>query len=197
MRQLSQAEQTKSIGWLLYSAPEYNIRDLQKQIKQETGIKVALHFQTIRDIRPAYAKRNKSPVKAIHLEVDHSISPQRQQHIEQLYSPVARKFPRGIKMRLVPPIGTLTASDDHIKAAKLISLQARFLAHTEIMQIHGNGLDVYNTFRKMTTSASQKNQPGKPLFHAISRMAKNEGYIVQYLPQYSIQARAAIAQLSD
>jgi len=76
MRQLSQAKQTKSIGWLLYSAPEYNIRDLQKQIKQETGIEVALHFHMIWDIRLTYAEQNKSPVKAIHLEVDHSISPQ-------------------------------------------------------------------------------------------------------------------------
>jgi len=100
-------------------------------------------------------------------------------------------------MHLVSPLGILTTPDGHIKAAQLISLQAHFLAHTEITQIHGNGLDLYHTLQKTTITTSQKNLPGKPLFHAISQMAKNEGYAVWYLPQYSAQAQAAITQLSD
>jgi len=99
-------------------------------------------------------------------------------------------------MRLVP-LGTLTSPEDYTNAVQLTSLQARFLAHTAITQLRSNGLVLYNTLRKMTTLTSQTNQPKKPLFHAISRMEKNEGYIVRYLPQYSVQARAAIAQLSD
>jgi len=49
----------------------------------------------------------------------------------------------------------------------------------------------------MPNSASQRNRPGKPRFHAISHMAKNEGYTVCHLPQYWAQALATIAQLSD
>jgi len=44
---------------------------------------------------------------------------------------------------------------------------------------------------------SQRNLPGKPLFHAISCMSKNEGYMVHYPPQYRAWAQAAIAQLSN
>jgi len=151
----------------------------------------------IQDIRLTQAKRTKTPIKAIHLETDQFTSAQQQQQIHHLYSSSAWTFPRGIKMRLVPPLRTSTSTEDYTNATQLTSLQAHFLAHTTITQRCDNGSALYNSLWKMTTLTSKKNQPGKPLFHDISWMAKNEGYIVRYLPQYNIQAWAAIAQLSE
>ncbi len=44
VRQLPLVEQTQCIGWLLYSAPKYNLDNLHKQIKKDMGINVELHF---------------------------------------------------------------------------------------------------------------------------------------------------------
>jgi len=141
--QLPQAEQTKCIGWLLYSAPKYNMRDLQKQIKQVTGIDTTLHFRAIQEIRPTQDNSNKPQTKAIHIDVDQYTSSQSQQHIKRIYSPKAQTFPCGIKMWLVP-FGNSADVDNAIKAAQLISLQAQFLVHKETKQICSTGLELHN-----------------------------------------------------
>jgi len=46
--QLQEAEQTMSIGWLLFSAPKYDMSKLQWQIKDTTGEKV-VRFHTIQN----------------------------------------------------------------------------------------------------------------------------------------------------
>jgi len=42
----------------------------------------------------------------------------------------------------------------------------------------------------------QANKPAQPLFHAISPMVTKGGYLVRYLPQHCIKARAAIAAIA-
>jgi len=46
-RQLPLAEETICLGWLLYSAPEYDLLALSQRIKKDTGGNVALSFQII------------------------------------------------------------------------------------------------------------------------------------------------------
>ncbi len=85
-RQLGLTEQTKCIGWLLYSAPEYHLGALRQQIQQETGIEVALRFRTIQDGRPTKAEHPRPRTKAIHMEVDLNILPTQQNRLERIYS---------------------------------------------------------------------------------------------------------------
>jgi len=59
-RQLPLTEQTKCLGWLLYSAPEYHLSTLLQQIKQDTGIDVALHFRSISDGQPGHATNTRT-----------------------------------------------------------------------------------------------------------------------------------------
>jgi len=133
-----------------------------------------LQFCTICKIRSTQDKQTKPHIKAIVIVVDQNISLQCQQHIKQIYSTKAQIFPCGIKMCFIQ-LGTLTNLDSTIKAVKLTSLQALFLVHTETTQICGKGAELYNNLWQMLNPASHKYLPGKPLFHAISCMAKNEG----------------------
>jgi len=47
--QLPLVKQPLCIGWLLYLAPKYNLGELCWQIKQITGVEVALFFHRIKD----------------------------------------------------------------------------------------------------------------------------------------------------
>jgi len=78
--------------------PQIQYEQLQKQIKQATGIDTVLHFHMIHEVRPIQDKQTKLPIQVIHIEVDQSISPQHQKHIKRIYSPKAQTFLRGIKM---------------------------------------------------------------------------------------------------
>ncbi len=120
-RQLPLAEETICLGWLLYSAPEYNLSALSQQIKKDTGGDVVLCFRMIQDGLPVHAIRNKPHIKAIHLDVAQGILAQLVKCIEGTYSSTARTFPLGIKMQLVPE---LQATANPIGFDKAINLQA-------------------------------------------------------------------------
>jgi len=46
-RQIPRAERTKCLGWLLYSAPEYNREAIRQAILKDTGVQVALSLWKI------------------------------------------------------------------------------------------------------------------------------------------------------
>jgi len=202
VRQLPLVEQTICIGWLLYSAPEYDLDELHRQIRQDTGIAVELRFRSIVDEGTGWADGTLHPTKAIHLEIDQGTLPLQLKRIERVYSAEATIFPLGIKMRLVPTGSTGTPTDRDTRT-RLINRQARFLKYTETRWIRGEeGLaltpqqcPLYNSLRALTVPQSLANHGCKPLFHAISPSTTNDGYLVCFLPQYKALAQAAIARL--
>jgi len=137
------------------------------------------------------------------MKVDQNIIPKKQQHLESLYSSTAQTFPLGIKMQLIPELRPMANSTTYDQVTQLTNCQTCFLAYTKtsrILQAVTNPckLDlVYQTLHDMTLPSGLASLPSKPLFHAISPMVNKEGYLVQYLPQYSTQAQAVIAQLKD
>jgi len=131
IRQLPHAEQTTCIGWLLYSAPEYNLSLLRQQIHKDSGIEVALRFRSISDDGSSQADCPTLCTKAIHLEVDSGTLPSQLKHLKSVYATEAKTFPLGIKMRLVSACRTGTTNVQHTKVGQLIRLQARFLKYTE------------------------------------------------------------------
>jgi len=199
VRQLPLVEQTRCIGWLLYSAPEYNLDNLHKQIKKDTGINVELRFRSIADKGAGWILRTIPRTKAIHLEVDISTTSLQLQRLERVYSAQAKRFPLGIKMRLVP---TGTGTNAEANDGQMIQRQARFLKYTVTRCIRINDRELkpqqcplYDTLREMTLPPSQANQRRKPLFHAVSPSPTEDGYLVRYLPQYRAPAQAAITRL--
>jgi len=201
--QLPLVEQTKCIGWLLYSAPEYDLKGLHRQIRQDTGIAVELCFKSIPDEGTSQVDRTIPQTEAIHLEIDQDTPTLQLKCIERVYSADATIFPLGIKMRLVSTGCTGIQPDNDTRVGQLIKRQARFLKYTETRRIHGKeGLAVtsqqcplYNSLRSLTVPLSLANHGRKPLFHAISPSTTMDRYLVRFLPQYKAPAQAAIARL--
>jgi len=136
VRQLPLVEQTKCIGWLLYSAPEYDLKGLQMQIRQDTGIAVELCFKSIPDEGTSQVDRTIPQTEAIHLEIDQDTPTLQLKRIEKVYSAEATMFPLGIKMRLVPTGCTGIKTDNETRVGQLIKHQARFLKYMETRKIH-------------------------------------------------------------
>jgi len=107
-RQLPLVEQSKCVGWLLFSAPEYDRKELHKQLYQATGVSVALQFRSIQNSLTDRAIMIAPDIKATHLEIDQSKSRDRWQHLFQMFSLKSQTFPLGIKMRLVAETGLLS-----------------------------------------------------------------------------------------
>jgi len=199
IRQLPLAERTSCIGWLLYSAPEYNLSTLRQHIKQDTGIEVALRYRSISKDSSGHVDSTTTKTKAIHVEVDSDMLPSQRKRIKRVYSAGAKTFPVGIKMRLVPVDNAGTHNVHDNKVGQLIRLQARFLKYTETSWIREADsattplkCSLYNTLRAMTLPPGLAKQSRKPLFHAINPTKTNDGYLVRYLPQYQVLAQAAI-----
>jgi len=188
--QLPLTEETISMGWLLYSVPEYDLGELCQQITQTTGVDVALHFRCIHDGLRANTAYSKPRTKAIHMEVDKNTPLSQQACIQKMYASNARNFPLGIKMRLVPEFQSLTNADAYDKALKLQNLQAQFLARTKTHWIRDDGvnqphtsLPLYTILQAMMVAHWSATKLTQPLFHTISPMATKDRYLVQYLPQ--------------
>jgi len=171
VRQLPLAEQTKFIGWLLYSVPEYNLDSLHRQIKQDTRLDVELHFHHIVDAEASWADCTIPQTKVIHLEVNQGTPHLQLKSIKRVYSANARQFPLGINMQLVPPHSTGPNTDHDIKVGQLIKLQAQFLKYTEIRWICDESYvllpqhcPLYDTLWTLTTTL-MANHISKPLFH--------------------------------
>ncbi len=124
--QLPLAEQITCIGWLLYSAPEYDLSLLHQQIKKDTGIDAALRFHSISTDGSSPADGTKPWTKAIHLEVNASILPSQLKRLERVCTPGAKTFPLGIKMQLVSAHSMEMNNAYQSKMSQSLCLQARF-----------------------------------------------------------------------
>jgi len=135
-RQLPLVETTVCLGWLLFSAPEYNLEELWWTIQLVTGVNVALRYHIIRDSLPVKAPHQTPRIKAIHIEVDSKAPQNHHKRIRNVFSAKTKEFPTGIKMRLVAEISTLTSNTDQLKAEQRQALQAHFLAISSIQWLH-------------------------------------------------------------
>jgi len=151
---LQTAEDTVCLGWLLYSADEYDKEALCREIWQFTGVTVALQFRAIDNGTPCIyedKKRNNDKqkatsssgvseskpnmadniIKALHIKINKADPPAFKARIEALYSSLATTFPLGIKMHLVRDYKLLTNVRAKEKAKCLCSMQEHFLKNSQ------------------------------------------------------------------
>ncbi len=89
------------MGWLLYSAEEYNRKALCTEIWNLTGVQIAQCFWAIDDSTKKDPKNKTMPVKVLHIEIDHVHQTVTCSQINHLYLLKAAMFPLGFKMCLV------------------------------------------------------------------------------------------------
>jgi len=200
-RQLPLVEQTVCLGWLLFSAPEYNLEELRRAIWTATGVKVALRYRIIRDGLPVQATHLSPRTKAIHIDIDSSAPKNHRERISKVFSPKTKEFPVGIKMRLVAEISHLTDSKGHHKAEQRQVLQARFLAisttQSLCVTVHPN-YDKHHTIatlRKFLLHNPLPTPQEDHLFYAVSPATSMDKIIVRVLPQHRTKAETVISRL--
>ncbi len=200
-RQLPLVKKMVCLGWLLFSAPEYNLEELRRAIFTATGVKVGLCYWIIRDSLLVQASCPSPRIKAIHIDVDSSAPKNHCERIGKVFSPKMTEFPVGIKMRLVTEISHLTDSNSRHKAEQLQALQARFLAISTTQSIGVNPHPNYDkhhtmaTLRKFLLHNPLPTPPEDHLFYAVSPLTSMEKIIVRVLPQHRIKAATVISCL--
>jgi len=127
---LQKAEGMTCMGWLLYSADEFDREALCREIWQFTGVLISLHFREIDNGNPKV--ENREIVKALHIDINKGDSLEYKHRLEYLYSLSATTFPLGIKMRLVRDFKLLMNLKAKEKARSLHAIQAQCLQQTEI-----------------------------------------------------------------
>jgi len=200
-QQLPLAERTKCLGWLLFSAPEYNLEELRHAICQTTGVTVALRYRHIQDDLPNTATRLRPRAKAIHIEVEDEEPYNRCQRIRSAFAPLATVFPSGIKMRLVEEMQNLTNPAARSTASQIHDLQEVFLAHskTGLFPIQPHLVDqkdkIYATLQQFLSTQIDSIEATQKPFYAVSAMVKKAGFIIRYLPQHHDSAQTIMARI--
>ncbi len=196
---LQNAEDTICLGWLLYSANEFDREALCREIWQFTGVSVSLRFREIDDGNGRL--ENREIIKALHIDLNKSDPQEYKCRLEALYSSSAKTFPLGIKMRLVRDFKLLTNINAKEKARSLRATQGQFLQQTEtcitweIATIDLEDKTLRNSLRAILMNIPDPEHLDMKLFHSVNKMFKQDGYIFRFHPSRGQNAREVVAGL--
>jgi len=68
--QLQQAEETSGIGWLLFSADEFDWEVIKANMWEVTWVKVSIQYQVIDNGITKWDNKSQPRVKVLHIEVN-------------------------------------------------------------------------------------------------------------------------------
>jgi hypothetical protein len=109
----SDNENTTDVGWLLYSTRAQDEERLSALLSEITGEHIGVKWKPIRSSNAKIRKKDQTPnkvkVKALHVECTVDRLQEVRDKLTLWYSSSSRKFPDGMKMRLVPTISAMTS----------------------------------------------------------------------------------------
>ncbi len=85
-QQVPLVQQMICLGWLLFTAAEYNLSEFARKIQHKTGAQVAMQFCTINNGALEHTACTTLRIKVIHLEVDQALLSSQYNTIANLYS---------------------------------------------------------------------------------------------------------------
>jgi len=198
MTQLQDATEIVCLGWFLYSAEEFECKALRHEIRQITGVDVALTYRAIDGGFNADLQQLQNCPKALHLEIDRKDLNSFQPAIEKLYSSASNTFPLGIQMHLVPAYERLTNGRAQEMYRKLQGIQQDFLVNTTtsmtrtIPTLDLADKDTKADLRALLMSIPDPCKPSEKLFYAVNNRGSADGIIFRYYRQKSNNVRAAM-----
>ena len=96
-----QVEATSQMGWLLFSTNSLDHDHLAKVLSEEIGVQIALRFKYVNTDKYESDKTERKKWMATHIEVDANDRTKAERHLGRIYGSQSKKFPLGIRMRLV------------------------------------------------------------------------------------------------
>lgn len=196
-----QVETATTLGWLLYSTRDIDLKSLTRSMYNNTGVEVGLRYRFI-----SLGRRGPIPdeqrVKAIHLEVETKDVNVAQPIFARLYGSASiGPFPNSVKMRLVPIITVSMGPNILSKVERLRARQAAFdekairATTWELMSIDHVDRVLGVSLRSLIMEITHRDKPHLSLFHSVDRHWKGEGHVVTFLPQFESDARLILAAL--
>jgi hypothetical protein len=174
-----------------------------------TGEHIGIKWKPIRSSNANIRKKDQTPyeekVKALHVECAVDRLQEVRDKLTHWYSSSSRKFPDGMKMRLVPTITAMTSMNNRTKFASCLARQAALhagLALAITREISSNiMLDCKDpatkkSFCDILMAITPENKPGTKLFHTIDRQFKSNIIVnFQFHPDHASEANNLIAGL--
>ena len=183
-----QAEDGKSIGWLLYSTREMDAGALADEIKDAIGIPVGLRWMTINTGTKKIAESSKT--RALTVEISNKHKWKGQRALLNLYSRVMKpssEYPNGIRMRFVELKKDSINAEERSKLDKLRHHQFEFLQNInsttsyEVLQLdYSSKAGLHPTLRQMVMTISSLKDSKTPLFHSVDMDWQQDGFVFQY-----------------
>ena len=194
-----QAEESKSVGWLLYSTREMDRVRLQDILTGKLQMNVGLRWRFINSgARGAIPREER--VSAIHIEVETKNFGAAKSRLEQIYSSTATDHPLGISMRLIPEFSQLLSHHQRTKAERVMSRQKAFLDKvlTATTWDFAGGPDYFSkslrkNLRKLIMDLNSSVKPSRQLIHSIDRHWQGNGWVLTFHPDDEHEVRGLIA----
>jgi hypothetical protein len=195
-----QAEETVTIGWLLYSTRSMDLNVLQdKLLTDDPRLEVGLRWRLI-SLGQTGPIPKEQQVRAIHVEADKNQVDTVKPILYQIYGTSSQgPFPNGVKMRLVPEITPLMGPHSRAKIARLRNRQANFVEYSmavttwEIATLDYHDQELGASLRDLIVSIRAQESPQQPLFHSVDAQWQGNGFVVTFLPNFESEARTVIA----
>ena len=193
-----QVDRTRSIGWLLFSLRDMDKNILQEAISRHIKYNVGLRWKMINT-----GSRTKTPAKervfAIHIEAEADDADCTRAALEVTYSSKAKKFPNGIRMRLVPEMNRLVNTEARAMVDRLRAKQAAFCENMmqaltwDFDSLDYKASDCEWTMRSMLMSIKSREIKGRPLIHSVDKHWRDTGFAISFHPKLEDEVRSLLA----
>ena len=195
-----QVEQTRIIGWLMYSLRTMNTEALEEKLRILIGSPFSLRWRTISV--PKQAKLPDSQVvKALHIECSQSDYGKAKLNLKKYYSSRSRWFPLGVKMRLIQMASALMGVPARKKIDSFRLKQKQFVAHMKAMrswEIMGLDIDPGSnqpSLRELLNQLESNIEPGTQIFHSVDDSFQPGAVVFSFHPAREEEARMMVASL--
>jgi len=195
-----QAENSVTLGWLLYSTRSIDLPSLKEAIEaSDPELEVGLRWRLI-SLGTTGAIPVEQQVRAIHIEVDKSRIGVIKPRLYRLYgSTSSDPFPNGVKLRLVPEITPQMGPSSRAKVDRLRNRQSSFVQFSlsaqtwEIATLDYVDPELGTSLRQLLMSIPSSQIPNRFVFHSVDPHWQRNGHIITFLPDLEVEARTIIA----
>ena len=195
-----QVESTAQMGWFLYSTQLLDNEALKVAIEAEIGVQVALRWKYVNSSKYIDDDAERKKWMALHIEVDSKEMKKASKGLNRLYGSKSKKFPLGIRMRLVSEFREVRGNAIMVgKHSRLRVRQASFISLVEghpsddiqMLDYEDEGITLRGLI--MDIQSRNPNTPGN-LFHAVGKDRKGR-IIFNYLRHKAEEARTIVEGL--